>query len=78
MLVACAGGARLLFGNGDRLWSALVIPAVLVALAITLTRNAWVSTAVGIAVLLALKDRRLLRPMPIGLVLFVIARSSGQ
>ena len=50
---------------------------VLVALAITLTRNAWVGTAVGIAVLLALKDKRLLGLMPIGLALFVLAAPAG-
>jgi O-antigen ligase len=77
MLVACAGGARLLFGNGDRLWTALVMPALLVALALTLTRNAWVGTTVGIAVLFALKDRRLLALLPVGLALFVLAAPAG-
>ncbi len=77
MLVACAGFARLLFGNGDRLWTALVMPAVLVALAITLTRNAWVGTAVGIAVLLSLKDKRLLALLPVGIALVVLAAPAG-
>ena len=42
MLVACAAAARLLFGSRDRVWAALVMPALLVALGLTFTRSAWV------------------------------------
>jgi hypothetical protein len=39
MLVACTASARLLFRKDDRLWTALVMPALVAALAATLTRN---------------------------------------
>jgi O-antigen ligase len=77
MLVACAATARLLFRPGDRTWTALVMPALLVALAVTLARNAWVGTFVGLAVLFMLKDRRLLALMPVGLVLFLVVAPAG-
>jgi O-antigen ligase len=77
MLVACAAGARLLFRNGDRMWTALVMPALLVALAVTLTRSAWVGICAGLGVLLALKDRRLLALLPMGLLVVVIAAPTG-
>ena len=53
MLVICAATARLLYGSSGRLWAAFVMPALLVALSLTLTRGAWVGVAVGVAVLLA-------------------------
>jgi O-antigen ligase len=77
MLVACAAAARLLFRNGDRMWTALVMPALLVALALTLTRSAWVGACVGIGVLFLLKDRRLLALLPVGVVLIVVAAPAG-
>jgi O-antigen ligase len=64
MLVACAAGARLLFGGGDRVWPLLVLPAVLVALGLTFTRSAWVGVSLGLSVLLMLKDRRLVAFIP--------------
>ena len=77
MLVVCAATARLLFGSRDRLWPALVLPALVVALALTLTRNAWIGTSVGVAALFLLKDFRLmaLAPFVIG-ALFLLAPSS--
>ena len=47
MLVATAAAARLLFETRDRVWPALVMPALLVALALTFTRSAWVGASVG-------------------------------
>ncbi len=58
MLVTCAAAARLMFGRRDRIWPALVMPALLVALAITLSRNAWVGTAVAALLLVLLHDTR--------------------
>jgi O-antigen ligase len=72
MLVAGAAAARLLYRQRDRLWTALVMPALLVALAFTFTRSAWVGTCVGVALLLMLKDRRLLAVVPVAVALFVI------
>jgi len=74
MLVICAAAARLIFGRRGRLWPALVMPALVVALALTLGRSAWIGASVAIALLLALKDVRLtiLLPVFIG-ILFAIA-----
>ena len=43
----CAAAARLVFGSRDRTWPALVMPALVVALALTFTRNAWIGACVG-------------------------------
>jgi O-antigen ligase len=68
MLVICAATARLLYGTSGRLWAAFVMPALLVALSLTLTRGAWVGVAVGVALLLLSKDFRLLALVPIVIV----------
>jgi O-antigen ligase len=60
MLVICAAVARLVFGRGDRTWPALVMPALVVALALTYTRSATVGALAAVAVLLALRNLRLL------------------
>ena len=60
MLVIGLAVARLLFGKQGRLWAGLVLPALLVALTLTLTRSAWVGACVGIGLLFVLKDLRLL------------------
>ena len=59
MLVACTAAARILFRQQDRLWAALIMPALIVALAATLTRNAWVGACAGIGLLLLMRDFRL-------------------
>ena len=68
MLVICAATARLLYGSSGRLWAAFIMPALLVALSLTLTRGAWVGVAVGVALLLLSKDFRLLALIPIMIV----------
>jgi O-antigen ligase len=65
MLVVCAAVARLVFGARDRIWPALVMPAIIVALFLTLGRGAWVGTCVAVAVLLCLKDFRLIAMVPV-------------
>jgi O-antigen ligase len=72
MLVACVAAARLLFGSRDRVWPLLVLPAVLVALGLTFTRSAWVGVCVGLSVLLALRDRRLVAAVPLALAVAVV------
>ncbi len=72
MIVACVAAARLLFGYRDRVWPLLVLPAVLVALGLTFTRSAWVGVCIGMAVLLALRDRRLVAAVPLALALAVV------
>jgi len=74
MLVLCAAVARLVFGSRDRTWPALVMPALVVALALTFTRSAWVGAAAGVGLLFVLKDFRLTALLPvIVLVAFAIA-----
>ena len=68
MLVICGATARILYGTHGRLWAAFVMPALLVALSLTLTRGAWVGVACGVAVLLLSKDFRLLALIPIVVV----------
>lgn len=65
MLVICAAAARLIFGRQGRTWPALVMPALVVALALTLGRSAWIGASVAIALLLALKDLRLTILLPL-------------
>ena len=73
MLVIAHTTARLLFDQHDRTWPALVLPALLVALALTYTRNAWVGAWVAVGLLMVLKDLRLLFILPIVAALFVVA-----
>jgi len=65
MLVIGTAGARLVFGTRDRLWAALVMPALVVALALTLTRSAWVGACIALGLLFILKDLRLLGVLPV-------------
>jgi O-antigen ligase len=71
MLVVGSATARLIYRDDDRVWPALVMPALLAALALTFTRSAWVGAAAAVAMLLLLKDRRLLALLPVLFALFV-------
>src|SRR4026209_1665221 len=74
MLVICAAAARLIFGRQGRTWPSLVMPALVVALALTLGRSAWIGASVAIALLLALKDLRLTILLPLFVaILFAVA-----
>jgi O-antigen ligase len=87
MLVTCAAVSHLLFGRkpreagapaaarewtGDRQWTALVTPTLLIALALTLTRNAWLGMSVAMVVLLSLTNRKLLLFLPLAVGLFLL------
>ena len=77
MLVICAAAARLIFGSRERMWPALVMPALVVALVLTFTRNAWIGACVAVGLLLVLKDFRLTALLPVVVaVLFVMAPDS--
>ena len=65
MMVIGLAVARILFAARDRAWAALVLPALSVALALTLTRNAMLGACVGVGLLLILKDLRLLAAAPV-------------
>ncbi len=74
MLVIGVALARILFGKNGRTWAALVMPALAVAVALTFTRSAWVGTCAAAALLLALKDFRLIAILPIvAAVFFAVA-----
>jgi O-antigen ligase len=77
MLVVCAAVARMVFGSRDRIWPALIMPALVVALAVSLGRNAWVGACVAVGLLLVLKDFRLTALLPIAIaIVFALAPAS--
>jgi O-antigen ligase len=71
MLIACMAAGRILFRNGDRAWAALVMPALIAALAVTLSRNAWVGACAGIGLLLLIRDFRLVAVLPVVAAIFI-------
>jgi putative inorganic carbon (HCO3(-)) transporter len=74
MLVIGAALARILFGQRERTWALLVMPALLVAVSLTFSRNAWVGACAAAAVLFLLKDFRLLAILPVvAAILFALA-----
>jgi O-antigen ligase len=70
MLVTCAAVARIVFGARDRLWPALVMPALVVALPLTFSRSAEVGVLLAVGLLLMLKDLRLTALLPVAIALF--------
>lgn len=77
VLTLSLAAARVLFDRRRRLWSGLVMPALLVALAVTLTRSYWVGAGAALAVLCLLKDLRLLAVAPV-LAALVLALAPPQ
>jgi O-antigen ligase len=73
MLVACMAAARVLFRKDDRIWATLVMPALIAALAATLSRNAWVGACAGIGLLLLIRDLRLVGLLPVVAAVFIAA-----
>jgi O-antigen ligase len=71
MLVACTVVARLIFRKQDRTWPAAVLPALLAALVLTMSRNAWVGACAGIGLLFLMKDFRLVGLLPVVAALFL-------
>jgi O-antigen ligase len=76
VLVIGAAAARALFST-DRVWPVIVMPALVVALVLTLTRGAWVGACAAVAVLLARRDFRFMAVLPI-LAAVVIAIAPSQ
>jgi O-antigen ligase len=73
MLVIGTAVARILFGDRDRLWAALVVPALAVTIPLTFARSAEVGASAAIALLLLLKDKRLLAFLPVLALVFFVA-----
>lgn len=65
MLVIGVALAKLLFDGRERTWPALVMPALMLGVALTSTRMAWVGVCAAAALLLLIKDFRLLAILPI-------------
>jgi len=77
MLVTCAAVARLVFGRVRSPWPIVAVPALFVALAVTLTRNAWIGTFLGVTVLLAIRNWKFLIVPPV-LAALAFAVAPGQ
>jgi len=74
MLVIGTALSRLLFSRRQRTWALLVMPALLVAISLTQSRNAWMGVLAAVALLFLLKDFRLLAVLPlVAAVFFAIA-----
>jgi O-antigen ligase len=73
MLALILALSRVLFMTRARLWPALVIPALSVVLALSLSRNAWVGACCGVALLLMMRDFRLTAVLPVAAVVFFAA-----
>jgi hypothetical protein len=77
MLVICAAVSRLVFGSRERTWPALIMPALVVALSLTLGRAAWIGTSAAVGLLFVLKDLRLTALLPVLIaVIFALAPDS--
>jgi O-antigen ligase len=53
------------------MWAALIMPALVVALAATLSRNAWVGACAGVGLLFVIRDFRLVALMPVAAAIFI-------
>ena len=71
MLLTGTALSRLAFDARDRRWTLAALPALAIALVVTLTRNAWIGAAIGAGVVLVLRDRRLLALAPVAVALFM-------
>jgi O-antigen ligase len=76
MLALALALARVLFMTRSRIWPALVIPALSVVLALSLTRNAWVGACFAVALLLMMRDIRLAAVLPVIAALFFASAPS--
>jgi O-antigen ligase len=79
MLVTCAAVARLLFSPVRKAWPIVAVPALLVALVVTNTRNAWIGAFLAISCLLAIRNWKLviIAPLLAGLA-FAVAPGAVQ
>ena len=70
MLVIGTALSRILFGKRERLWAGLVMPALLVAVVLSFGRSAVFGACAAAALLLSLKDFRLLAIVPVFAAIF--------
>jgi O-antigen ligase len=72
MLVLTAAIGRLVYRGAEWIWPAVAVPALLVALVVTESRNAWVGALLAVICLLSLRQWKLLVAVPAFLVVFVL------
>jgi len=72
MLVACTAVARLIFHPRPVAWPAIAVPALLVALVVTNTRNAWIGTFLAVSLLLGIRQWKLVIIAPIVAVIALV------
>ena len=65
MLVACTAIARLIFHPAPTAWPMIAVPALLVALVVTNTRNAWIGTFLAVSLLLVIRNWKLVFIAPV-------------
>jgi putative inorganic carbon (hco3(-)) transporter len=73
MLALNVALSRVLFMTKARTWPALVIPALVVALSLSLSRNDWLGACCAVGFLLILRDVRLTAVVPVAVGLFFAA-----
>lgn len=79
MLVACTAVARLVFNTRPVAWPTIAVPALIVALVVTNTRNAWIGTFLAVSVLLIIRNWKLVLIAPlIAIVALVVAPGQIQ
>lgn len=77
LLVIGVALSKLLFDTRERMWTALVLPALIMGVALTSSRMAWVGVCAAAALLLLIKDFRLLALLPlVGAITFAAAGPS--
>ncbi len=65
MLATCAAVARLVFAPSRNPWPMIAVPALLVALVVTNTRNAWIGAFLAVSLLLAIRNWKLVIIAPV-------------
>ena len=73
MLVTCASISRLLYVQKEWVWPAIAVPALVAALVLSLTRNAWLGTIAAVLVLFAIRNWRLLLVVPVAALIIILA-----
>jgi O-antigen ligase len=73
MLATCAAASRLIFYSRERLWPAIAIPALIVALVVTQARNTWIGLVAAVTALLASRRLALVLLVPPLIILFLFA-----
>jgi O-antigen ligase len=77
MLVTCAAVARLTFYRREWIWPTIALPALVVALGATLTRNAWIGAGVAVTMLVALRRWQVAVVVPLVAVVLVMVAPAG-